>query len=156
MKHSPLSTLTISSIFLLLAACSDKPETNKPITTTPSSAVSISSPASMSTAAFSSATSSAPTTSVATDAWLGKWIGPEGTFLEISGGNGSYEITIQDLDGPIKYQGTSSGNGNQISFERNGATETIQASTGAETGMKWLAEKSNCLRVREGEGWCKD
>lgn len=30
------------------------------------------------------------TTSITTDEWLGKWNGPEGTFIEISGGNGSY------------------------------------------------------------------
>lgn len=89
-----------------------------------------------------------------TDAWIGKWDGPEGTSLEISGGNGKYVLTIADLDSVKQYTGISTGS--QITFERNGTTEIIQASTGADTGMKWLAEKSNCLRVRVGEGWCKN
>lgn len=89
-----------------------------------------------------------------TDSWTGKWYGPEGTFIEIKGSAGLYRITIQDLDGPKEFQGT--GAGNRISFERNGTTEIIQAGTGAETGMKWLAEKSDCLWVSLGEGWCRD
>lgn len=89
-----------------------------------------------------------------TDKWLGKWNGPEGTFIEISGGHGSYIIIIANLDGPTQYTGTS--NGSQITFERDGTTEIIQASNGADTGMKWLADKTNCLRVRLGEGWCRD
>lgn len=101
-----------------------------------------------------SSTISSTATPLTTEAWLGKWHGPEGTFIDISGGNGTYAITIKDLDGSTHYQGT--GMGTQITFERNGTTETLQASTGADTGMKWLANKSDCLRVREGEGWCRD
>src|SRR3954470_362514 len=68
---------------------------------------------------------SAPT-AIITDTWLGKWNGPEGTFIDISGGNGTYIITIANLDGPKQYQGSSKNN--QITFERNGITETIQPS----------------------------
>jgi hypothetical protein len=131
MKNSPFFILIFPSVLLLVAACTDKP-----------------SPFTASTA------SSTVTTSIATDAWIGKWNGPEGTFLEIAGGNGSYTITIQDLDGPKQFQGKR--NGNEISFERNGTTEVIQSSNGVDTGMKWLAGKSNCLRIRQGEGWCRD
>ena len=38
-------------------------------------------------------------------AGLGRWIGPEGTFLLLEGGNGTYEVTIQNLDGPRRFQG---------------------------------------------------
>lgn len=131
MNSSKLYTILLTST-LLLTACNDK--------TTPSPAT--------------TASSASSTTTVATDAWLGKWNGPEGTFIEISGSKGNYKITIQDLDGAKQYQGTSTGN--QITFERNGTTEIIQAGNGADTGMKWLADKSNCLRIRLGEGWCRD
>lgn len=97
--------------------------------------------------------SSSPLYSV-TDQWLGQWKGPEGTFLKITGGEGKYEITIQNLDGPQNYTGVSIDNG--IQFERNGIMEKIQATNGAETGMKWLSEKSNCLTIHKGEGFCKD
>ena len=99
-------------------------------------------------------TSSAANQHVVTDQWLGQWNGPEGTFLKITGGDGKYEVIIQNLDGPQNYTGISIDNG--IQFERNGVMEKIQATNGAETGMKWLSEKSNCLTVHKGEGFCKD
>lgn len=88
-----------------------------------------------------------------TDQWLGKWIGPEGTFLRLNGGNGKYEITIQNLDGPLSYQGIAVDG--QIQFMRNDVKESIHASNGEETGMKWLSGKSNCLTIRSGEGYCR-
>lgn len=103
------------------------------------------------------ATSSAhniSTENPATDQWVGQWNGPEGTFLKITGSHGKYELVIQDLDGPKNYTGISIDNG--IQFERNGIMEKIHASNGAETGMKWLSEKSNCLTIRYGEGFCRD
>lgn len=131
MKNSIIQAFILPSILLLLTACNDK--------------------AAPSTSNIVSSTSATP---VATDAWVGKWNGPEETFLEISGGNGNYTITIQDLDGPKQFQGKN--NGSEISFERNGTMEAIQSSNGTDTGMKWLAEKSDCLRVRLGEGWCRE
>ena len=68
--------------------------------------------------------------------------------------DGQYEVTIQNLDGPATFQGTAVGD--QVTFERNGVKETIRASNGVETGMKWLSEKSDCLTVRPGEGCCRD
>ncbi|MDP2018808.1 hypothetical protein [Hydrogenophaga sp.] len=90
----------------------------------------------------------------ATDKWLGKWNGPEGTFLQLAGGNGQYEVTIQNLDGPRTFQGKAAGQ--QIEFEREGVKESLRATNGAETGMKWLSDRSNCLTVRTGEGYCRD
>jgi hypothetical protein len=89
-----------------------------------------------------------------TDKWLGQWNGPEGTFLRLEGGKGRYQITIQDLDGARSYQGNSAGD--QIHFDRNGATESIRATNGVGTGMKWLSDKSDCLTIRPGEGYCRD
>lgn len=90
----------------------------------------------------------------ATDAWLGQWNGPEGTFLRLEGGNGRYEVTIRDLDGARTYPATAKGA--EIQFDRNGKRETIRATDGAETGMKWLSDKSDCLTIRPGEGYCRD
>lgn len=89
-----------------------------------------------------------------TDKWLGKWIGPEGTYLQIAGAHGRYEITIRNLDGPRTFQGRAVGL--QVEFERDEAREVIRATNGAETGLKWLNEKTNCLTVRAGEGYCRD
>lgn len=90
----------------------------------------------------------------ATDQWVGHWKGPEGTFLEISGAQGKYQVIIQNLDGPITYPATSKEG--KITFERNGLIETITPGDGQATGMKWLADKTNCLVIRSGEGFCKD
>lgn len=89
-----------------------------------------------------------------TDKWIGKWTGPEGTFLKISGSRGRYELIIQNLDGPQSFSGVSVEN--SIQFQRNGILEKIHATSGEETGMKWLSEKQNCLTINRGEGFCKD
>lgn len=91
---------------------------------------------------------------IPTDAWLGQWNGPEGTYLRLEGGRGKYVVTIQNLDGPQSYPGSA--NGVQVQFERNGVKENIRATSGAETGMKWLSDKKNCLTIRTGEGFCRD
>ncbi|MEP7206627.1 MAG: hypothetical protein ABI920_06795 [Casimicrobiaceae bacterium] len=90
----------------------------------------------------------------AIDRWLGRWNGPEGTFLRITGGNGSYEVTIRDLDGPRSFRGA--GADDRIEFTRDGRSESIRATGGAATGMKWLADKHDCLTIRRGEGFCRD
>lgn len=94
------------------------------------------------------------TAPIPTDNWVGKWNGPEGTFLEIRGGNGKYEITINNLDGPKDYTGKNLGR--EIQFEREGVKELIQATNGTQTGMKWLGDKKDCLTIHAGEGYCRD
>ena len=95
-----------------------------------------------------------PKTAPATDAWLGTWNGPEGTFLRLAGGGGTYEVTVQNLDGPRTFQGKAVDD--RIEFERDGTKESLRATGGVETGMKWLSEKKDCLTVRSGEGYCRD
>ncbi len=97
---------------------------------------------------------SSPASEPAADKWLGRWNGPEGTSLQLAGGQGKYEITIQNLDGPRTFRGSAAGTG--IAFERDGVKQAIRATNGAETGMKWLTDKSNCLTVQPGEGYCRD
>lgn len=90
----------------------------------------------------------------ALDAWLGEWRGPEGTLLTLAGGQGGYRVTVRDLDGPRSFDGSAVADG--IAFERDGVIETIRATDGPGTGMKWLAGKRDCLVVRPGEGFCRD
>jgi hypothetical protein len=100
------------------------------------------------------ASSSGASVSVVPDRWLGQWTGPEGTFLRLEGGQGRYEITIQDLDGARTYRGSAVGA--QIQFDRDGVKESIRATNGTDTGMKWLTDKSDCLTIRPGDGYCRD
>jgi hypothetical protein len=85
---------------------------------------------------------------------IARWNGPEGTYLEISKSGDKYEIRIKDLDKMQTYRGTAAAD--RISFERNGKAETIRSGNGQQTGMKWLADKRNCLVIRLGEAYCRD
>jgi len=95
-------------------------------------------------------TTRAPTT----DAWIGRWNGPEGTYLNIAGANGAYEITIMDLDNARTFAGVAMGD--HVEFERDGIKESLRPTDGNTTGMKWLAGKADCLTVKTGEGYCRD
>jgi hypothetical protein len=85
--------------------------------------------------------------------WLGKWLGPEGTYLEIAADGQNYQVTIRNLDGPRTFPGAPAGD--HITFQRDGITESIRPGTGKETGMKWLVDKTDCLVVKPGEGYCR-
>ncbi len=102
----------------------------------------------------SRATTAPPAANSVTDQWLGKWMGPEGTYLVLSKSADKYVVEIRSLDGPATYEGTSAGD--RIELQRNGKTEFIHAGNGHETGMKWLLDKKDCLIIRTGEGFCRD
>jgi len=85
--------------------------------------------------------------------WLGKWIGPEGTFLDLSKDGSKFVVKINSLDGPAIYEGTVVGD--HIEFQRNGKTELIRAGNGQDTGMKWLLNEKNCIFIKKGEGFCR-
>jgi hypothetical protein len=95
-----------------------------------------------------------PAVTETTNQWLGRWNGPEGTYLQLNQDGSKYVVIIQDLDGPKTFEGF--GEGNRIRFTRDGKTEFIVAGDGQATGMKWLADKKNCLLTKQGEGWCRD
>jgi hypothetical protein len=96
----------------------------------------------------------ASSTDHSTDEWLGRWNGPEGTYLQISKNAGSYVLEIRDLDGSRTFAGTAEGP--RIAFTRDGQKEFLSVGDGRATGMKWLADKKNCLLTKLGEGWCRD
>lgn len=87
-------------------------------------------------------------------AWMGKWTGPEGTYMDLSVRDGGYAVVVANLDGPITFEGHAVEGG--IAFEREGKAEIIKAGDGTATGMKWLADKKNCLVINVGEGFCRD
>lgn len=89
--------------------------------------------------------------------WLGRWNGPEGLFLDIKAGAqpGTVALTLKDnLDTQADYVGRL--NGDFIRFERRGAAESIRFGTGAETGFKYLQDRTDCVIVIAGqEGYCR-
>ena len=94
-------------------------------------------------------------TPLPTDAWLGDWIGVEGNTLKIENGGvpGAYTMSERTLDGPLSYTGIAQGAA--ISFEEKGKVKTIRAGTGDETGLKYLAGKTNCLVIEPSRGFCR-
>lgn len=86
--------------------------------------------------------------------WMGKWMGPEGTYMDLSRRDDGYAVVIANLDGPITFEGSTTPLG--IAFEREGKMETIKAGDGIATGMKWLEGKKDCLVINPGEGFCRD
>ena len=131
------------SAIVLLAGCQPKSEL-KP------------SPSETSAIADNGSSKPSPTTgeSAIPETWLGKWNGPEGTFLQVTKSADKYQITIQDLDGPRTFDASPAGE--RLQFMRDGQTETIHAGTGQDAGMKWLLDKKDCLVVKKGEGFCRD
>lgn len=97
------------------------------------------------------------------DKLLGKWDGPEGTYITVAGAapgtnsDGSvkkYSIEIKNLDKSEKFEGI--GKDGVIEFIRKGKTETVRAATGPETGMKGVEKETNCVVINKGsEGFCR-
>jgi len=91
------------------------------------------------------------------DAWIGRWTGPEGLFLDIAPGttSGNYALTLKDnLDTQADYTAKAVDGG--IAFTRNGKPVTIHAGTGKDTGFKYLVDKTDCLILVPGkEGYCR-
>ena len=138
---TPWHLAAVLALALSLAACGDRDTANP---TAPASPAPAQAPA----------PTPAPPPAPGTDQWIGQWNGPEGSFVRITGGGGHYEVTVQNLDGPRTFIGTTKGD--TIEFERDGKRESLRASNGEQTGMKWLGEKKDCLTVRAGEGYCRD
>ena len=92
------------------------------------------------------------------DDWVGRWVGVEGTYLDIKkaeGGGDDYTLKMQyDLDHSGTFDGTATDTG--IRFTRDGTHYTLHATDGDATGLKWLAGKKDCLTVKSGEGYCRD
>lgn len=91
------------------------------------------------------------------DAWIGRWTGVEGTYLVISKAAlpDRYRLEMQyTLDSKGSYDGTGTAQG--IAFTRPDGKHVLRASDGDATGLKYLAGKKDCLKVKDGEGYCRD
>lgn len=130
MNKNSANTLLIAATLLLAAGCNQRSAAPGPAVTNPANVVDPSAPL------------------------LGRWNGPEGTFLLLAGEGGKYVVTVQNLDGPRTFDGK--GVGDAIEFVRDGKTMTIRPTNGAGTGMKWLAKRKDCVVIEVGEGYCRD
>ncbi len=152
MRRSILLTI-ISVATFAFAACT--PET-KPIINAPSPTPVASPAASPAVSPTGSPVADDKSTAGKADALTGRWLGAEGTFLNVTKKGDKFDIEIKNLDpASKKYEGTAKGD--VIEFTRDGKPATIKTATGDETGMKWLLAKKNCVVITKGsEGYCKD
>ena len=153
MRRPVLLTAAAMAIFAV-GACEMKTETKTPAPGAPSPA-----------AAASPAVSPevANPNEGALQQLLGRWGGPEGTYINITDKTGpdgkqlnprKFEIEVKNLDKSEKYEGTAKGK--DIEFTRNGKTESVKTATGAETGMKGFEKETTCVVVTKGsEGFCR-
>lgn len=96
-----------------------------------------------------------------TDSWLGEWRGVEGLHVSIdrdsTKGAGHYVLVMRfgldDKDSGI-FNGQATGN--TLTFTRAGKEVVLRHTDGQATGLKWLAGKTDCITVAEGEGYCQD
>lgn len=150
----PLVALPLAAL-MLVAGCSQPPAT-----TANGNGASLGGGAS--NAAMSADTAATPVpaatpTPAAPDqsAYLGRWIGVEGMYLNVTTKpEGGVSLDMQyDLDHHGTYDGSVTAEG--LRFIRNGVAETAVHTDGDATGLKWLAGKTDCLTVKQGEGYCR-
>jgi uncharacterized protein (DUF2147 family) len=141
-QNGPMKRIALVLACLAVAACSPKAEPR-----------SNASAESATVSAASEVASSTVASAVADIGYVGKWTGPEGTWLDIEPQGEDYRVTISNLDGPRDFDGKAEEGG--IRFTRDGRTFVIRPGNGEATGMKWLAGKKDCLIVASGEGYCR-
>ena len=153
MKTISLRRLVLLTVFAaaavgLGAACTPSSTTKPVVNTTPAA------PATPAVPAVSPATPAGETKMTGADALVGKWDGPEGTYLTVAKKDGKYSVEIKNLDKAETFEGTAKGD--VIEFTRKGKTETVKPATGVETGMKGFEKETACVVVTKGsEGFCK-
>lgn len=94
-----------------------------------------------------------------TDGWVGRWRGVEGLNLVIARdpakGDGHYLLTdTWSLDDKGVFEGVA--DGRSIRFTRPDGEQVLRHTDGEDTGLKYLADKRDCLTVQPGEGYCRD
>ena len=144
----PLLALPLAAL-MLVAGCSQPPAT-----TANGNGVSLGGGGSNTATPVDAAATPTPTPPDQS-AYLGRWIGVEGMYLTVSakpGGGVSLDMQY-DLDHHGRYDGSVTAEG--LRFIRNGVAETAVRTDGDATGLKWLAGKTDCLTVKQGEGYCR-
>ncbi|NTS65384.1 hypothetical protein HRV97_09435 [Sphingomonas sp. HHU CXW] len=149
MKQSAPLALAIA---LSLAACNGAPPSTTANSMTSAGATE---PAADNIAAPVATPTPTSSTAAAARAYAGRWIGVEGTYLNVTPtGPKTASLEMQyDLDHKGTYPASVVPEG--LRFTRNGETLLLRPSDGDATGLKWLAGKRNCLTVKSGEGYCR-
>lgn len=151
MKYlAQMAALPTAAGLILLGACSPAPSADA----IAASQTSESAAMSITAAEAASQAVAEAMTSIDATGYVGKWTGPEATAMTITPVGSQYEVVITNLDGPRTFTGSLEGDG--IHITRDATPLVIHKGDGEATGMKWLADKKDCLVVAANEGFCKD
>lgn len=82
------------------------------------------------------------------DGLVGRWTGPEGTFVDVTPAGDGYRLVIRSGDSLAVFAGTVAGEG--IAFTRGGAPCGLVASQDERRDGK------TCVVVAPGEGYCRE
>ncbi len=153
MKSFPVISLGLMAALLVGCSPSHDPE---PVAESPAASITAEEAAAMAASIAASHTEMSANASVVTDTsgYVGKWTGVEGTALIITQADTGYTVVIRNLDGPRSFAGNLEADG--IHIVRDKLPLVIHKGNGADTGMKWLADKHDCLVVMADEGYCRD
>jgi hypothetical protein len=158
------SVIVFLALSLGSTACSEAPKGGNKLVgndVTPATPIGTKDPSNntIGTAAHEATGASSSSVSVNRDTLIGRWIGVEGLNLTVSKGatGGRYFLKMQygtdtEMSGTFEGVGTPEG----IAFVRPDGNHVLRASTGDETGLKYLAGKTDCLVVKVGEGYCRN
>jgi hypothetical protein len=140
------------ALALSLAACNGAPPSTTANSMTSAGATE---PAADIIAAPVATPTPAPSTAATPRNYAGRWIGVEGTYLNVTPtGPSTASLEMQyDLDNKGTYPASVTPEG--LRFTRGGETLLLRPSDGDATGLKWLAGKRDCLTVKSGEGYCR-
>ena len=152
MKSLGVMTVTVAGAVLLsLAACHSSAVSNDDAVSSSNESPAASMTAEEAATLMGSMAAPAPDASLG---MAGHWQGPEGTSMLIAPASNGYDVTITNLDGPRTFHGDVASEG--ITIHRDGKALTIRHGDGTATGMKWLADKKDCLVVDANEGYCRN
>jgi len=146
-----LKLILAAGIMTILTACSpDRPGEVSDAQESPAPSMSAAEASSL----MASATASDVSSRVEANAYVGRWTGPEGTEMTITPEGERFDVVIRNLDGARDFTGALRADG--LHVDRDGKTLVIHPGDGEATGMKWLADKQDCLIVDANEGYCRD
>jgi len=147
-RLAAIALLAFASVWTV--ACENTPQVKPPASPSPAA------PTSPATSPATSPTGSPAANAAAgkADSLVGQWAGAEKASLNITKKGDKFTIDITGKDGTKSFEGSAKGD--IIEFTRNGKTESVKASTGAETGVKGLEKETNCVVVTKGtEAYCR-
>lgn len=86
-------------------------------------------------------------------AWVGRWDGQDGSYLDVTAERGHYVVVIRNLDGEQVFLAAPNKAG--LSFSRQGEALFLKVADQQASQVPWAKADQMCLMVKQGEGYCR-